>query len=183
MLTLGMPGDAVTAVMIGALVIHGLEPGPMLMLSSPHMFWFMVGALVLANLFLLLFGLLGIRFFTRVVEMPRALLVPLIVVLCVVGSYAINNALADVYWMVGFGVLGYFLKVFGFELGPVILGVILAPLMDRSYRQAMEAVGNAPSAFLQDMVSHPLSLLLCVVMVLLLLAQTPWWKKRSGRCA
>lgn len=183
MLTLGMPGDAVTAVMIGALVVHGLEPGPMLMLSSPHMFWFMVGALVLANAFLLVFGLLGIRFFTRLVELPRALLLPLIVVLCVVGSYAINSSLADVYWMVGFGVLGYFLKVFGFELGPVILGVILGPLMDRSYRQAMESVGNEPLAFLLDLFSHPLSLVLSVMMLLLLAMHAPWWKNRSGRCA
>ncbi|MDO5091119.1 MAG: tripartite tricarboxylate transporter permease [Cardiobacteriaceae bacterium] len=173
MLTLGMPGDAVTAVMIGALVVHGLEPGPMMMLSSPHMFWFIVGALVLAHGFLLVFGLLGVRLFARMVEWPRAMLVPLIVMLCVVGTYAINGAIVDVYWMVAFGIFGYFLKRFRFELGPVILGVILAPLMDRSYRQAMEAVGNQPGAFLLDLVRHPLSLAMILLMGFVL------WRRRT----
>ena len=180
MLTLGMPGDAVTAVMIGALVVHGLEPGPMLMLTTPHMFWFMVGALVLANLFLLVFGLMGIRVFARMVELPRAVLLPLIMVLCVVGCYALNNSLTEVYWMLGFGVLGYFLKIFGFETGPVILGVILGPLMDRSWRQAMEAVGGSPAAFAQDLLVNPLSLTLTIAITLLFLAHTPLaklWKK------
>lgn len=180
MLTLGMPGDAVTAVMIGALVIHGLEPGPMMMLATPHMFWFMVGALVLANVFLLIFGLMGIRVFARMVELPRAVLVPLIMVLCVVGCYALNGSMGDVYWMFAFGVLGYFLKIFGFEMGPVILGMILGPLMDRSYRQAMEAVGNRPEAFLYDLLAHPLSLTLTVMIALLFLAHSPLlrlWKK------
>ncbi|MFB8828499.1 tripartite tricarboxylate transporter permease [Azotobacter sp. CWF10] len=81
MLTLGIPGDAVTAVIIGALVIHGLNPGPMLMVESPHIFWFTVGNLVLANLFLLVFGLMGIKLFAKLVEMPKAMLIPLILVL------------------------------------------------------------------------------------------------------
>lgn len=81
MLTLGIPGDAVTAVIIGALVIHGLNPGPMLMVESPHIFWFTVGNLVLANLFLLVFGLMGIKLFVKLVEMPKAMLIPLILVL------------------------------------------------------------------------------------------------------
>merc|ERR1711969_347288 len=78
MLTLGIPGDAVTAIMIGALYIHGLNPGPMLMIDQPQMFWFITGALVLANVFMLIFGLTGIRIFPRIVEMPRPVLLPLI---------------------------------------------------------------------------------------------------------
>lgn len=180
MLTLGMPGDAVTAVMLGALVIHGLEPGPMMMLDAPHMFWFMVGALVLANVFLLVFGLMGIRVFARMVELPRAILVPLIMVLCVVGCYALNGSMTEVYAMFAFGVLGYFLKIFGFEAGPVILGMILAPLMDRSWRQAMEAVGNQPAAFARDVASHPLSLALSLMIAALFILNSPLarrWKK------
>ena len=152
----------------------------MMMLTTPHMFWFMVGALVLANVFLLIFGLMGIRVFARMVELPRAVLVPLIMVLCVVGCYALNGSMGDVYWMFAFGVLGYFLKIFGFEMGPVILGMILGPLMDRSYRQAMEAVGNRPEAFLYDLLAHPLSLTLSVMIALLFLAHSPLlrlWKK------
>lgn len=173
MLTLGMPGDAVTAIIIGALVIHGLNPGPMLMVETPHIFWFTVGNLALANIFLLIFGLTGIKIFTKVVELPKALLIPLILVLCVVGTYSINSNMTEVYWMLGFGIMGYFLKIFGFQMGPIILGVILGPLLDETYRQAMSSVGDSASAFLMALVTNPLSLILTSVIVLVLLGNTP----------
>ncbi|MCH4563910.1 tripartite tricarboxylate transporter permease [Halomonas sp. EGI 63088] len=173
MLTLGMPGDAVTAVILGALVIHGLNPGPMLMIETPHIFWFTVGNLALANIFLLIFGLTGIKVFSKVVEVPKALLIPLILVLCVVGTYSINSNMTEVYWMLGFGILGYWLKVFGFQMGPVILGVILGPLLDETYRQAMSSVGDSGGQFLLALVTNPLSLVLTTVIALVLLGQTP----------
>nr|WP_163501735.1 tripartite tricarboxylate transporter permease [Halomonas socia] len=173
MLTLGMPGDAVTAVIIGALVIHGLNPGPMLMVETPHIFWFTVGNLALANIFLLVFGLTGIKLFSKIVELPKAVLIPLILVLCVVGTYSINSNMTEVYWMLGFGILGYFLKVFGFQMGPIILGVILGPLLDETYRQAMSSVGDNVGDFLLGLVVNPLSLVLTSVIVLVLLGNTP----------
>lgn len=173
MLTLGMPGDAVTAVIIGALVIHGLNPGPMLMVETPHIFWFTVGNLALANIFLLVFGLTGIKLFSKIVELPKAILIPLILVLCVVGTYSINSNMVEVYWMLGFGILGYFLKVFGFQMGPIILGVILGPLLDETYRQAMSSVGDNLGEFLLALVANPLSLVLTSVITLVLLGNTP----------
>ncbi len=119
-----------TAVIIGALFIHGLKPGPMMMIETPHLFWFVVGNLTLANLFLLPLGLSGIRIFAKIVETPKPILLPLILVLSAVGTYAIQNNPVDIYWMLGFGVLGYFMKTYGFQVGPVILGIILGPLMD-----------------------------------------------------
>ncbi|TBU99048.1 tripartite tricarboxylate transporter permease [Phytopseudomonas dryadis] len=183
MLTLGMPGDAVTAVIIGALVIHGLNPGPMLMVENPHIFWFTVGNLALANIFLLIFGLMGIKLFAKVVEMPKAVLIPLILVLCTVGSYSLNSSMTEVYWMLGFGLLGYFLKAFGFQMGPIILGVILGPLMDNSYRQAMASVGDNPLELLGELVSSPLSLILSCALVLVVLSNTPLfgWLKRKAK--
>ncbi|MDJ0895516.1 MAG: tripartite tricarboxylate transporter permease, partial [Alphaproteobacteria bacterium] len=121
MLTLGIPGDAVTAVIIGALFIHGLKPGPLLLVETPHLFWFTVGNLALANVFLVIFGLTGIRIFTKIIECPKAVLIPLIIVLSAVGSYAIQNNPAHIYWMLLFGVVGYFLKIYGFQVGPIIL--------------------------------------------------------------
>ncbi|MEM7634010.1 MAG: tripartite tricarboxylate transporter permease, partial [Pseudomonadota bacterium] len=135
MLTLGIPGDAVTAVIIGALFIHGLKPGPLLLVETPHLFWFTVGNLALANIFLLIFGLTGIKIFTKIVECPKAILISLIIVLSAVGTYAIQNNPSHVYWMLGFGVAGYFLKTYGFQVGPIILGVILGPMMDSNYRR------------------------------------------------
>ena len=176
MLTLGMPGDAVTAVFIGALYIHGLNPGPMLMLETPHLFWFTVGNLVLANIFLLIFGLTGIKVFAKMVEMPKGLLLPLIIILSVVGAYAINNNIADIFWLLGFGVFGYFLKMAGFQVGPIILGVILGPLMDTSYRRAMISVGDSPIGLLGELATNPVSIILSLCVILLIVSQTPLWK-------
>ncbi len=180
MLTLGIPGDAVTAIIIGALYIHGLKPGPLLMIETPHLFWFIVGNLTLANIFLLIFGLTGIRVFTKVVECPKAILIPLILVLSAVGTYAIQNNPIHIYWMLLFGIIGYFLKVYGFQVGPVILGVILGPMMDTNYRRAMIGARGDVGTFLWDFVSNPISLVLTISFLLLLLSQTPIWGWLKG---
>jgi putative tricarboxylic transport membrane protein len=177
MMTLGIPGDAVTAVIIGALYIHGLKPGPMLMIETPHLFWFIVGTLVLANFFLLFFGLTGIRLFAKIVETPKPILLPLILVLSAVGAYAINNNPADVYWMLGFGVLGYFFKMYGYQVGPIILGMILGPLMDRSYRQAMISAEGQVSQFVGEFFTSPLSAGILLALCLTMLSQTPIWQR------
>ena len=181
MLTLGMPGDAVTAVIIGALVIHGLNPGPMLMVENPHLFYFTVGNLLLANVFLMIFGLMGIKLFAKFVEMPKAVLLPLIFVLCVVGTYSINSSMTEVFWMLGFGFAGYLLRIFGFQMGPIILGAILAPLMDNSYRQAMSSAGDSPVELLNGLVTSPLSLILTSAVVLILLGNTSLMAKIKAK--
>ena len=181
MLTLGIPGDAVTAVIIGALFIHGLKPGPLLLVDTPHLFWFIVGNLTLANLFLLVFGLTGIRVFTKIVECPKAILVPLIIVLSAVGTFAIENNPIHIAWMLGFGVLGYLLKTYGFQVGPIILGVILGPMMDSNYRRAMLGARGDVGTFLWNFVAHPISLVLTAGLVFLLVSQTPLWRRWRAR--
>jgi putative tricarboxylic transport membrane protein len=181
MMTLGIPGDAVTAIMIGALYIHGLNPGPMLMLEKPDMFWFIVGALSLANIFMLIFGLTGIRFFTKVVAMPRPVLIPLILLLSIVGAYAVNNSITDVYWMLGFGVLGYFFKYYDYPLGPVILGVILSRLLDDNWRRAVISVRESLPKLFEGIISSPLSLVLFVSVILIFVNQTPIWRIAKAR--
>ncbi len=186
MMTLGIPGDAVTAIMIGALFIHGLNPGPMLMIDQPDMFWFIVGALVMANVFMLLFGLTGIRLFTKIVEMPRSVLIPLIMLLPIVGAYAVNNAITDVYWMLGFGVFGYFMRLYGYPLGPVILGVILSRLLDENWRRAIISEREDLGRFFEGIVTSPLSLVLFLAVIMVFVTQTPIWtwvKRKVGRQA
>ncbi len=173
MLTLGIPGDAVTAVIIGALFIHGLKPGPLLLVETPHLFWFIVGALSLANLCLLIFGLTGIRIFTKIVECPRGVLIPLIIVLSAVGTYAIQNNPVHVYWMLLFGIIGYFMKMYGFQVGPVILGVILGPMMDSNYRRAMLGARGDVGTFFWNFISHPITLVLSIALLAMLISQTP----------
>ncbi len=181
MLTLGIPGDAVTAVIIGALYIHGLKPGPMMMIETPHLFWFVVGNLALANIFLLPLGLSGIRIFAKIVETPKAILLPLILVLSAVGTYAIQNNPVDIYWMLGFGVLGYFMKMYGFQVGPVILGIILGPLMDVSYRRAMISTGDDPLSFLGEFFTSPISAVLTAALAFTIFSQTALWSRLTGR--
>ena len=175
MMTLGIPGDAVTAIMIGALFIHGLNPGPMLMIDQPDMFWFIVGALVTANFFMLLFGLTGIRLFVKIVETPRAVLIPLILLLSIVGAYAVNNSITDVYWMLAFGVFGFFMRHYGYPLGPVILGVILSRLLDDNWRRAIISEREDLGRFFDGVLSSPVSTVLMLAVIFIFVSQTPVW--------
>lgn len=183
MLTLGIPGDAVTAVFIGALFIHGLNPGPLLLVENPSIFWFTVGNLTLANLCVLVFGLTGIKVFSKMVSCPKGILMPLIVVLSVVGAYAINNSITDVWWMMAFGVLGYFMRQYNYPIAPVILGVILSDLMDQNWRRAMLSEQDNILSFIQGIFTSPISTVLAVVIALIYLSQTPVWKKIKHNCA
>lgn len=122
---------------------------------------------------MLIFGLTGIKVFTKIVECPKAILIPLIIVLSAVGTYAIQNNPVHIYWMLLFGVVGYFMKVYGFQVGPVILGVILGPMMDTNYRRTMIAARGDLGSFLWNLVSHPITLVLTLSLILMILSQTP----------
>ena len=97
------------------------------------------------------------------------------------GAYAINNNPVDVYWMLGFGVLGYFPHMYGFQVGPVILGMILGPIMDRSYRQAMASSGEDVGVFVTEFFTTPLSALILAAVVFTVLSQTAWYQRLRGR--
>ncbi|MCG6269797.1 tripartite tricarboxylate transporter permease [Vibrio furnissii] len=181
MLTLGIPGDAVTAVFIGALFIHGLNPGPLLLAENPSIFWFTVGNLTLANIFVLIFGLTGIKVFSKLVSCPKGILMPMIVVLSVVGAYAINNSITDVWWMMAFGVLGYFMRQYNYPIAPVILGVILSSLMDQNWRRAMLAEQDSIWGLIQGIFTSPISSVLAIMIALIYLSQTPIWKTCKRR--
>jgi putative tricarboxylic transport membrane protein len=176
MLTLGIPGDAVTAVFLGALFIHGLNPGPLLLVERPEMFWMTVGNLTLANIFVLIFGLTGIKLFSRIVECPKGILIPVIFILSIVGAYAINNSEADIWWMLGFGVLGYFMKLYGYQVGPVILGVILSRLVDENWRRAIISERESMGDLFANLFTSPLSVALFSIIVFAFLSQTPLMK-------
>lgn len=175
MLTLGIPGDAVTAVFIGALFIHGVNPGPLLLDSRPDLFWFVVGALLLSNLFLLIFGLTGIKVFSKVIQCPKGILIPIIFLLSIVGAYSIHNSVADIWWMLAFGVLGYFMRRHGYPLGPIILGVILSHLMDENWRRAILSERDDLGAFWTNLFLSPLSVSLLLVIVFVAFSSTPMW--------
>lgn len=173
MMTLGIPGDAVTAVLIGALIIHGLRPGPMLMREQPEFFWFVVGSLVLANIFLYICGMTGIRMFSKIVEIPKAIIIPIIIVLTVIGGYSIQNSVADIYWMILFGILGYFMKRYGYPVAALVLGVILSPIIDTNFRRGVAMEHGSVVGFFSGMVSNPISLCIIFIAFMTVFVQTP----------
>jgi putative tricarboxylic transport membrane protein len=179
MLTLGIPGDAVTAVMLAALMIHGLKPGPNLMSTSPDLFYLIVSCLALASIFLVIFGLTGVKLFAKIVEIPKGILLPLIIVLSAVGSFAIKNSLFDVFWMFGFGILGYFMKKFDYPVAPCVLGIILASLLEENFRRGVMLTGSVGGMVL-SIFQDPVSFILFVLIVVMFVTQTKAYKRWSA---
>ncbi len=180
MLTLGVPGDAITAILIGALFIHGLKPGPMLMIETPHLFWMIVSMLIISNVALFVLGLLSVKPFAKVIEIPKSIIMPIIIILSVIGTYAIQNSVIDVFYMIGFGVLGYFMRLYGYATGPMVLGLILGPMLDSNYRRTMQMAEDQLIPFFTGFFTNPLSLFLTCSIVFLLFSQTKTYKKWRG---
>ncbi len=138
MLTLGIPGSAATAVMMAALMLHGVQPGPLLFVSSTDLVYTVFAGYLVANAFMIVAGLLVARGFASLMKIPAAILFGTIVVLCVIGAFGVRNNWADVYICVAFGFIGYFAHRFGVPSTPMILGVILGPLAERFFFASLE---------------------------------------------
>ncbi|WP_018923010.1 tripartite tricarboxylate transporter permease [Salsuginibacillus kocurii] len=136
-LALGIPGSAVTAMMLGALLIHGIQPGPYFIISEPVLAYGIFLSFFISAIFMLLIQSFGIRLFLRVNDIPLHILLPVVIVLCALGSFAINNRMFDVGVLLLFGVLGYLMKHFGFSLPAFVLGVILGPLTEQNLLRAL----------------------------------------------
>lgn len=137
LLTLGIPGDAVAAIILGAFMIQGLQPGPLLFAEHASDIYMIFAGLFIINIMLLILGLFGVRYFTKITAVPRPLLNTLILVLCVVGSFSINNNVLDVFLMIFSGFVGYFLIREKFGVAPIILGIILGPMLESNLRRAL----------------------------------------------
>lgn len=148
MITLGIPGDAATAVLMGALTIHNLQPGPLLFQNHPEIVHQIFAGMILANVTFVVLGLFFARFFARVINIERGYLVPLIFVCCMVGSYAINNVLYDLVTCVIFGFVGYLMIRYGFPVAPMVLAQILGGMMESNCRRALVMSQGDPTIFL-----------------------------------
>ena len=147
LLTLGIPGSAATAIMLAALMLHGVNPGPMLFITGVDLVYTMFAAYLVANLLMITVGMLVARAFALLMKIPPVLLFGFIVVLCLVGAFGVRNNMADVYICIGFGILGYLLRRFGVPSAPLILGVILGPLAERYFLTSMISYDNQVSIF------------------------------------
>lgn len=164
MISLGIPGDAVTAILIGALMIHGLRPGPALFLQSGDLVSSLFLLFIIGNLLFLAAGLLGMRLLVRVLHVPPRILYPVMLVLCVLGSYAVQNNPFDVMVLLVFGVVGFAMRLLAVPIAPMILGFILGPLVEDNLRRALMLSDGR----LMDFFTRPLSGALIVGTLVLL---------------
>jgi putative tricarboxylic transport membrane protein len=170
LLTLGIPSNAVMALMVGAMIIHGIQPGPQVMQERPELFWGMIASMWVGNLLLVILNLPMIGIWVKLLTVPYRLLYPAILVLCCIGIYSLNNSTFDVGLAVLFGLLGYLFIKLGCEPAPLMLGFVLGPMMEENLRKAMTISRGDPSVF----VTRPLSMsMLLIAAVLLLIVVLP----------
>lgn len=136
-LTLAIPGSAPAAVLMAAMIIHGIRPGPMIMVENPQFVYDVVAMMLFATIGILIYGLVLTRLLVQVLRVPQHLIVPIIFVLCAVGSFAISGRLFDIYVMLGFGLLGFWLRHHGYPMAPLVLGIVLGDLLEKNLRRAL----------------------------------------------
>ncbi len=164
-LTLGIPGDVVMALMLGAMLLHGIQPGPLMMHQNPELFWGLVVSFGIGNLILLLLNLPLIRIWVAVLRIPFSALYPAIVVFICLGVYSVSNSIFDIYLVAAFGALGYVMLLLGFSPAPLLLGFILGPLMEENLRRALLISRGRLTPFLES----PISLTLLIASALLVI--------------
>lgn len=166
LLTLGIPANVVMALMLGAFMLHGITPGPMLLTQKPEMFWGIITSMFVGNLMLLVLNLPLIGLFVKVTRLPSSFMVALIVLACLVGAYGVNNNPFDILMMLLFGVFGYLAEKFGYSLAPLVLAFVLGPLMEISVRQSLIISQGSFEIF----VTRPISAVLLGIAALLLVS-------------
>ncbi|MDP2093994.1 MAG: tripartite tricarboxylate transporter permease [Hydrogenophaga sp.] len=152
-LSLGIPGDAVMALMLGALIIHGIQPGPMLMSQQPDLFWGLIVSFGIGNIMLLVLNLPMIGLWVAILRIPYRVLFPAILVFISLGVYSVNNNTFDVLMVAAIGAMGYLLAVFKFEAAPLLLGFVLGPLMEENLRRALLLSRGELSTFIERPIS------------------------------
>jgi putative tricarboxylic transport membrane protein len=136
-LTLGIPPNVVMALLFGALLIHGLRPGPFLIKEHPDVFWGLISSMYIGNMMLLVLNLPLIPIWVQVLKVPYRILFPLIILFCIIGAYSINNRASDIFIMIIFGIIGYLFRKFRYEGAPLLLGFVLGPLLELNLRQSL----------------------------------------------
>ena len=180
MLTLAVPGDAVTAIILSVFYIHGLQPGPtFLKIGAGHFYEILAGGLI-GCVFLLVLGLLVAPRISKVINIPKRIMMPIVAVLCVIGAYACNRRIFDVGLMIFFGVLGFVLRRRQFSTAPVTLGLVLGGMMDSNFRRAVSLASTSETP-LKTMFWRPITMVLLVLTLITLLGNMPMIKQwRSG---
>jgi putative tricarboxylic transport membrane protein len=159
LLTLGVPGGGATAVMLGAFIMYGIQPGPLLFQNRPDLVWGLVDSMYIGNVMLLILNLPLIGLFVRLLYIPAGILYPLIVSISVIGAYGINGSMLDLYLILFFGVVGYVFEKVDIPVAPLVLSLVLGGIMEQSFRQAMTISGGNPKIFLGSTITVTLIVL------------------------
>ncbi len=176
MLTLAVPGSPPAAVLLGALMIHNIRPGPMIMRDNPNFINYIAALLFLSVVMLWLVGLILAKPMTRILKVPNVYLMPIVAALSIVGAYAINNRAFDIIITLVFGVLGYFLDKMQYSPAPIVLGIILGNMIDENFRRALLVSSGSYSIF----ITRPISALFFVIILWTILRQ---FMKRKPKTA
>ena len=165
MLSLGIPPNALMALMVGAMTIHGIQPGPGIIAKQPQLFWGVIASMIIGNVILVILNLPLIGIWVQLLRVRYAYLFPSIVVFCCVGTYTVSSSIGDVLIMAVFGVIGYLLRKLDCEPAPLMLGLVLGPLLEENFRRALVLSGGDPSVFL----TRPISFVFLLISAALLL--------------
>jgi putative tricarboxylic transport membrane protein len=177
LLTLGIPANAVMAILLGAMMIHGMQPGPMLVKEHPDLFWGAVTSMYLGNAMLLVLNLPLIGLWVKILKVPYPILFPLILLFCLIGCYSLNNSIVEVLIMVFFGLIGYLFKKFEYEGAPLVLALVLGPMMETALRRSLLLSAGDPLIFLTRPIAAALML---VSLFLLAYPVIPWLRKKRA---
>jgi len=167
LMTLGIPPNVVMAMLLGAFMVHGIQPGPMMMKQNPGIFWGVISSMYIGNIILLILNLPLIGIWVQILKVPYKILFPLILLFCLIGVYTVSNAVFDIYIMIAFGVVGYLMKKFEYEGAPLVLAFVLGPLFEVNLRKSLILSHGDFSIF----VTRPISAC-CLLIALLLLVSS-----------
>jgi putative tricarboxylic transport membrane protein len=168
-LALAIPGSAPSAVLMAAMIIHGVQPGPMLMVNQPQFVYDVVAMTTLATVGMLFFGLFMVRPLLKIIQIPRSIIMPVIFVMCVVGSFAIASRVFDIWLMVAIGVCGFILRKQNYPIAPFVLGLVLGDILDKSLRRGLQISNGDLTPFF----ARPVCALLAAVTIFTLLMYIP----------
>ncbi len=180
MLTLAIPGDAVTAIILSVFYVHGLRPGPMFLMESPDMFQMILAGGFLGCLFLLLLGTLVAPRVSKIINIPKNLLLPVVTVLCVIGAFAGNNRMFDVALMFMLGIIGYFMRRRGYSVAPMTLALVLGNMMDSNFRRAI-SLASSESNKMAALFGRPITLILLFLTVITVTLNIPAVKRSLAK--
>ena len=176
-LTLQIPGSAPAAVLMAAMLIHGVRPGPLIMVEAPQFVYDVVAMMLFATIGILIYGLVLTQFLVQVLRVRYQVIVPIIFVLCTVGSFAIAARLFDVWVMLAFGILGFVLRLLNYPMAPLVLGLVLGDLLEKSLRRGLVLSDGDVTPFF----TRPISAFLCGLIVLIVLSRFIRWRPHANR--